>query len=172
MNLVKSFSPIAHESSKTLILGSMPGLISLQAGQYYAHPRNSFWPIIAGIYGFSAESPYEVKIQNVISHGIAIWDVLQSCERHGSLDSDIVNGTRVPNDFGLFFKQHPHIKRICFSGAEAENSFRRLVSMSLDLKNFRLVRLPSTSPANTQAFEQKKTVWATALNNQTFYYTK
>ena len=169
MNLVKSFSPIAHESAKTLILGSMPGLISLQAGQYYAHPRNSFWPIIADIYGFSAKILYEVKIQNVLSHGIAIWDVLQSCERIGSLDSDIVNGTRVPNDFGLFFKQHSHIKRICFNGAEAENSFRRFVSMPLDLKDLKLMRLPSTSPANTQAFEQKKAVWAAALRDIACY---
>ena len=163
MGKVTSFSAVAADSAKVLILGSMPGIASLRANQYYAHSRNSFWPIIASIYGFNAKSEYESRVQNVISNGIAIWDVLQSCERSGSLDSAIVNGSRVPNDFNLFFQKYPRIKLICFNGAEADNSFKRFVLSQIDLKGFNLVRLPSTSPANTQSFEQKRADWEKAL---------
>lgn len=163
MSMVKSFCAVAAESAHVLILGSMPSVASLKANQYYAHPRNTFWPILASIYGFEAKSEYASRVQSVIIHGIAIWDVLQSCERLGSLDSAIVNGSRVPNNFGLFFDQHPHIKLICFNGAEAEKSFRHFVLTQIDLKEFNFIRLPSTSPANTQSFEQKKAEWEKAL---------
>jgi hypoxanthine-DNA glycosylase len=89
--------------------------------------------------------------------------VLQSCERPGSLDSSIVNGSRLANDFGLFFDLHPHIKLICFNGAEAEKSFMRYVMPQVNINGFKLVRLPSTSPANTQSFEQKKAAWEMGL---------
>ena len=161
--MVTSFCAVAAESARVLILGSMPSVASLKANQYYAHPRNNFWPIMASIYAFDAKSEYAIRLHNVINHGIAIWDVLQSCERSGSLDSAIVNGSRVPNDFDWFFHMHPHIKLICFNGAEAENSFRRFVLTQIDLKDINLIRLPSSSPANTQSFEQKKAAWEKVL---------
>ncbi len=161
--MVTNFPALSDRSAQVLILGSMPGIVSLQASQYYALPRNSFWPIMASIYGFDAQADYEIKVQRVLVKHIAIWDVLQSCERLGSLDSAIVNGSRVANDFSLFFQQHPQIKYICFNGAEAEKSFNRFVLPHMDLPHFKLVRLPSTSPANTQSFAQKQATWAQVL---------
>lgn len=165
MNIVTSFQAIAAKSAQTLILGSMPSIASLKANQYYAHPRNSFWPIMANIYGFSAKSVYVSRVQNVINQRVAIWDVLQSCERMGSLDSAIVNGSRVPNDFGLFFQQYPNIRLIGFNGAEAEKSFKHFVLTQINLEEINFVRLPSTSPANTQSFEHKKAAWAKVLTS-------
>ncbi|MBC7755601.1 MAG: DNA-deoxyinosine glycosylase [Bdellovibrio sp.] len=163
MSAITSFAALADKSAQILILGSMPSLTSLKAQQYYAHPRNSFWPIMASLYAFDANLKYDFKVQNLMMHQVAVWDVLQSCIRHGSLDSAIVNGSRVANDVGLFLQQHPNIKLVCFNGAEAETSFKRFVLTQIDVKNLKLTRLPSTSPANTQSFAQKQAAWAAAL---------
>ena len=108
--IITSFSPIANKSANILILGSMPGLASLAANQYYAHPRNGFWRIMADIYGFNPASNYDSKVESLNASGVAVWDVLQSCERFGSLDSAIINGSRVCNDFQTFFEQYSEIK--------------------------------------------------------------
>ena len=173
MTQVTSFSPISNQSAQILILGSMPGVLSLKANQYYAHPRNGFWPIMANIYGFKSDIEYEQRVACLIKNQVAVWDVLQCCVRQGSLDSSIVNGSRIANDFNAFFKQHPNIKLIAFNGAEAEKSFRTLVLKNMDLKNLVLnqtssnnmkyVLLPSTSPANTQSLQSKTDVWKKAL---------
>lgn len=81
MNILKSFSPIADKSAQILILGSMPGVLSLQAGEYYAHPQNAFWRIMASIFGFSAELPYESRARALKGSGVAVWDVLHACVR-------------------------------------------------------------------------------------------
>nr|WP_020166577.1 MULTISPECIES: DNA-deoxyinosine glycosylase [Methylotenera] len=141
----------------------MPGLASLKANQYYAHPRNSFWRIVADIYGFNAESEYNIRVQNLKVSGIAVWDVLQSCERSGSLDSAIISGSRICNDFELFFEQHPHIKLIAFNGSEAEKSFNQFILPKMGLREFNYSRLPSSSPAHTQALEQKIAAWRKSL---------
>ena len=146
--LLRAFDPIADEHAHTLILGSMPGEASLQAGQYYAHSRNLFWPIVAEIMGFSADLPYPERCAALLAHGCALWDVLATCERTGSLDADIRNGQ--PNDFPAFFAQHPRITRVFFNGGTAEGEFRRKVLPKLELSEGRpltLCRLPSTSPA-------------------------
>lgn len=164
MHTVTSFPPIAHPSAHTLVLGSMPGVLSLQAQQYYAHPRNAFWYIMASLYGFSVELPYTERAEQLKASGIALWDVLHSCVRPGSLDSAIAHGTRVPNDFANFFKQYPHIRLIGFNGAEAEKSFNAYVLPDLDVSGIRFVRLPSTSPAHAAlSLAQKVAVWRTAL---------
>jgi len=178
MTQVTSFSPIANQSAQILILGSMPGVLSLKANQYYAHPRNGFWPIMASIYGFKSDIEYDLKVASLVANKIAVWDVLQCCVRQGSLDSSIVNGSRVANDFKAFFELHPNIKLIAFNGLEAEKSFKTLVlksinSTTVDLKDLGLnqtsfndmnyVLLPSTSPANTQSLQSKMDVWKKAL---------
>lgn len=163
MSRVTSFSPIADKSARVLVLGSMPGVLSLQANQYYAHPRNAFWRIMSSIYGFSADAPYETRVESLKASGVALWDVLQACVRVGSLDSAIEAGSRVPNDFPAFFEQHPGIKLVGFNGGEAEKSFRRYALPHLSASDITFVRLPSTSPAHAVSFERKVAAWRLAL---------
>lgn len=165
MNAVTCFSPIADQSARVLVLGSMPGVLSLEANQYYAHPRNAFWQIMSSIYGFSDELPYESRVEKLKASGVAIWDVLQSCIRIGSLDSAIEKGSRVANDFQSFFKQHPHIKLVGFNGAEAEKSFVTYVLPNLDVSGITFARLPSSSPAHAVSLQKKIAAWRMALSN-------
>jgi hypoxanthine-DNA glycosylase len=148
MAQVRSFPPIAGESARMLILGTMPGAASLNARQYYAHPRNAFWGILADLLGFDLRLDYAARTQRLVDAGIAVWDVLQSCERRGSLDANIESATIVANDFDRFFARHPRIERVCFNGATAEALFRRHVLQSVGDRQLTYIRLPSTSPAN------------------------
>jgi hypoxanthine-DNA glycosylase len=159
MHQVESFAPITNPSAKILILGSMPGVASLKANQYYAHPRNAFWPIMGTILNFDATLPYPGRINALKEGGVALWDVLQQCERPGSLDNAIKNGSRVVNDFATFFQQHPHIKTIAFNGAEAEKTFKKHVLTTKDIPTASLIRLPSTSPAHTLPLIEKLAAW-------------
>lgn len=163
MSLVTSFAPLCRPSATVLILGSMPGAASLKAQQYYAHPRNHFWPILASLCGFDVAAPYAERVEALTCCGIAVWDVLQSCVRPGSLDSSIQAGTRIPNDFAAFFKAHAGIRLVCFNGAEAQTSYERHVLPDLAIPGVRYVRLPSTSPAHAVAFEHKLAAWRLAL---------
>ncbi len=106
MPTIHSFQPIANHHAKILILGSMPGEASLAANQYYAHSRNAFWPIIAQLLRISPGVHYEERVAALKSCDIALWDVLKSCERTGSLDSMIRAGTHVINDFESFFSMY------------------------------------------------------------------
>jgi TDG/mug DNA glycosylase family protein len=164
MSRVRSFAPLAHPSARVLILGSMPGVRSLEAGQYYAHPQNAFWRVMGTILGFDAQAPYEDRVEALKTSGIALWDVLHSCVRPGSLDSAIEHGSRVPNDFAGFFQRHPAVEQVCFNGAEAERSFRLHVLVGLGIESLRYVRLPSTSPAYTMSFADKLMAWRAALS--------
>jgi len=100
--IIRSFEPIATPNARVLILGSMPGVASLEAGQYYAHPQNAFWRIMGELVGAGLEKPYDERARILKANGVALWDVLQSCIRPGSLDSDIRD--EVPNDFAAFFR--------------------------------------------------------------------
>ena len=146
--LVRSFAPIEDVSARVLILGSMPGRESLRMGQYYAHPRNLFWPILGELAGAAPAFPYPQRINALKRARIALWDVLKSCVREGSLDSDIDDDSLVPNDFRSFFLQHPKITHVFFNGAKAETVYRKFVLPEVDVKRLRYHRLPSTSPAN------------------------
>ncbi len=164
MTKVNSFAPIANPTATILILGSIPSIASIKANQYYAHPRNAFWPIMANLFDFDASLPYAVRIQALKKANIAVWDVLQSCDRSGSLDSAIQAGSRVSNDFYSFFKQHKHIRLVAFNGAEAEKSFKKYALNKLNLPEFIYSRLPSTSPAHTLSLSQKISAWRTIIN--------
>ncbi len=148
MATVRSFPPVARPDATLLILGSMPGKVSLQQQQYYAHPQNLFWPIMGELFGAAPGLPYEKRLQRLQSHGVALWDVLKECDRASALDSDIVEATIIANDFAGFFCRHPGIRRIYFNGAKAEQAFRRYVLPGLSTLDIQLQRLPSTSPAN------------------------
>jgi double-stranded uracil-DNA glycosylase len=148
MTRVSSFPPIETPAARLLILGSMPGAASLAAGQYYAHPRNRFWPIMGELVGADPALPYSARIDRLSAAGIALWDVLASCVRPGSLDSAIDDASAEPNDFAGFFAGHPRISHVFFNGTKAEQVFRRRVLGQIPLPPLQLQRLPSTSPAH------------------------
>ena len=163
---VESLPPLFNGSAHVLILGSMPGMASLSAGQYYAHPRNAFWRIMRGIFGIDESLPYSHRTTALLNQGLAVWDVLKACVRQGSLDSDIVSHSIVANDFKTLFEQCPAIGKIVFNGSTAEQTYIRHVLPTLDLKHASIpaVRLPSTSPAHAGLdFEGKLNAWRNAL---------
>ena len=166
---VQSFAPVAGPGTRALILGSMPGVRSLHAGQYYAHPQNRFWPFMGELIGAAPALPYLERCSRLTAAGLALWDVLASCERHGSLDSAIRDDTAQANDFGALFARHPTIAMVLFNGSKAEGSFRRfvlpvLVETGAVAADLELRRLPSTSSANaSQSAEYKLAAWREGL---------
>lgn len=146
--------PVADKNSRVLILGSMPGVASLRARRYYAHPQNAFWPIMGDLVGASPDLPYERRLAALNKAGIALWDVLACCFREGSLDSAIV-GEEV-NDVAGFLSTHPRIERIYFNGAKAAESFARGVDIAALPRPVATHRLPSTSPAHAGMNRQAK----------------
>lgn len=151
--------PIVGDAPRVLILGNMPSAMSLASGEYYGNPRNAFWRIMGSLYGFAASAAYPERASALTSHGIAVWDVLRSCRRVGSLDSAVERDSMVPNDFGAFFTAQPSLERVVFNGAAAEANYRRLVGSP----PLPYVRLPSTSPAQTMRFQGKLSAWRAAL---------
>jgi len=155
--------PVADKKSRVLILGSMPGVASLRARQYYAHPQNAFWPIMGELAGASPALAYPRRLAALRKSGIALWDVLACCFREGSLDSAIA-GEEV-NDLAGFLAAHPRIERLCFNGAKAAQSFARGVDPAALPKGLSLHRLPSTSPAHAGMTRQAKlAAWRAALD--------
>lgn len=159
--LVHGFPPISRRDARVLILGSMPGIASLRAGRYYAHPQNTFWRITGRLLGFDPLAPYSTRVLALKASGIAVWDVLASCARASSLDSDIVGDSIVVNDFGAFFARHRRITRVCSNGGTAARLFERHVLRAMPaLAAVEHVQLPSTSPANAAIpFDSKLAAW-------------
>jgi len=145
---VCSFAPIESHAARVLVLGSMPGTASLRAGQYYAYRHNAFWPIMGALFGAGPEIAYEKRITILRCAGLALWDVLASCAREGSLDTAIDEESIVPNDFRTFFDAHPNVQHVFFNGSKAESSFNRYVRPNLSERSLHFTRLPSTSPAH------------------------
>lgn len=162
---VHSFPPIARADAQVLILGSMPGEASLAAGRYYAHPRNAFWPVLGTLCGFAADAPYERRVSALQLRGIALWDVLRSCERAGSLDGDIVTATAEANDFATFFAAHSRIRGVFCNGGTAFRAFVRVLRALDDpFRSLPCRALASTSPAHAgRTTSWKREVWALAL---------
>jgi hypoxanthine-DNA glycosylase len=169
---VHSFGAVVGHGPRVLILGSMPGIASLQQNQYYAHPRNAYWPIMGDLFGVDPGLPYEERLRALTECGIALWDVLASCFRPGSLDSDIDNDTVRANDFATLLAEYPTIRYVFFNGGKAANVFRRRVMPGLDEGARSLVfrTLPSTSPAHaSRSYREKLDEWAMvkeALENE------
>lgn len=169
---VQSFPPAARADAQVLILGSMPGTASLAAVRYYAHPRNQFWPIMGALVGADAALPYPERLLALQGARIALWDVMASCVRPGSLDARIDSSSVVANDIAGFLEAHPAIHSVFFNGAAAEAAFRRHVLPTLTAlpRVPALHRLPSTSPAHAaRGFEDKLEAWravTAALQNR------
>ena len=151
------FPAISNKQAKLLILGSMPGKRSLEMQQYYAHPQNQFWPIMAELLGFASNLKYKERTQQLLKHHIALWDVLQNCHRHSSLDSDIKPDTIVPNNFRQFLSEHKNIRAIVFNGKKSEEIFNKRVKQTLDSERYlEFLPMPSTSPAHASITRKEK----------------
>ncbi|KWE52644.1 DNA-deoxyinosine glycosylase [Burkholderia ubonensis] len=153
--MLKGFPPVVGPATHTMILGSFPGEASLDAAQYYAHPRNQFWRLLGEVLGEPAlhELAYDARLERVLKHGIGIWDVLAACHREGSLDSAIRNAK--PNDFDALREHAPLLKKVCFNGKTA-GRFAEVIGAA----GYETLVLPSSSPANAMlSFEQKLLRW-------------
>jgi hypoxanthine-DNA glycosylase len=160
----KGFPPVAGADARVLILGSLPGQVSLARVQYYAQSRNAFWPIMGRLFGAAPELPYEERLARLVARGVALWDVCAEGRRPGSLDQKIDHASVAPNDFGGFLAAHPQIGQIAFNGATAATLFRRKVAPALPTPSPRTVLLPSTSPAHAaMPLERKLDLWRDAL---------
>jgi hypoxanthine-DNA glycosylase len=146
--------PVIARHTRLVVLGSFPGVASLQAGQYYAHPRNQFWPLVGTLLGEAlAAMPYRARLATLRRHGLGLWDVYAACRREGSLDTAIEDA--VPNDLASLRRRAPGLCAIAHNGGESARSMR--ITAALGLPVF---RLPSTSPANASwSFERKRAAW-------------
>ncbi len=159
--MLKSFEPLIDGNTKQLVIGTMPGVASLKAAQYYGHPQNKFWDIAFEV--FAKKQPpniYEEKLALLLANNTGLWDSLAACLRKGSLDKDIKE--EKPNNFPLLFKKYPAVKRLLFNGQKAHLFFIKYFDIP---QGFEYIVLPSTSPANaTINYAKKLEVWSNALN--------
>lgn len=155
MQKISSFPPIVNKNSKILILGSIPGIKSLEMQQYYAHPQNKFWKIIFEILNEEFTTNYRQRIEILEKHHIALWDVIDTCERKGSLDSEIRN--EEANKIEELLQNFPNIKAIFCNGQKSHKNLLEILG-----KKFRLpiIVLPSTSPAHARlSYFDKLKLW-------------
>lgn len=157
-NRIFSFPPIIDNDSKILVLGSIPGVKSLEKQQYYGHPQNKFWKIIFELFNEEFTEDYDERLNILKQHHIALWDVIDSCERKGSLDSEIKN--EEANQIEELLENHPNITAIFCNGGKSYKNLQKLLG-----KNFRIpiYLLPSTSPLHTISFERKFEEWKKIL---------
>ena len=163
IHLKEGFPPIARKDARVLILGSMPGEESLRRKEYYGNPRNAFWKIMARIFEFDPLLDYEKKIGVLTENSVALWDVLKTCERFGSLDTNIKTGTIIKNNFVDFYRRFPCIRNVFFNGSRAEHEYQKRVMPEISAMPHCLIhkRLPSTSPAMSRlSFAEKLLEWS------------
>lgn len=146
--------PVIGPCAKVLLLGSFPSERSLETGEYYANRRNQFWPLLGGVFGFAAELPYPDRLAAVTSHGVALWDVVHSCRRAGSMDHKIDRSTLVINDFESLHAAHPGIERVFLNGLTAFELYERHVTLPMPA-----VRLTSSSGAAAITLADKLELW-------------
>ena len=160
--ILTGFAPVVPAQPKVLILGSMPGEASLHAQQYYAHPRNAFWPVMQMLFDIDRELHYEARIQQLKVHGVALWDVVYQCRRAGSLDAAIEIDSIKLNNIGSLLQSCPEITAIFCNGGKAWDLFRRHFFKRVPSIRPAMImaKLPSTSPANARlSLQQKSVAW-------------
>ena len=168
----EGFSPILGQDAAVLILGTLPSRKSLEQNQYYGHPQNVFWPIIGELFGTGKDRSYATRTKTLTDNGIAVWDVLASSVRPGSMDSAIDYSTVAANNFAAFFRGQPQLSLVCFNGQTAAKLYGRFVAPTLekDSNTPDYQTLPSTSPAYaSMSFEEKLNRWEivrTTANNR------
>ncbi|MDH3977058.1 MAG: DNA-deoxyinosine glycosylase [Gammaproteobacteria bacterium] len=163
MTRIYGFPPVIGDAPRALVLGSMPGIASLNANEYYAMSRNAFWPIMKTLFDAGFELPYEQRIARLQICGIALWDVLASCVRPGSLDASIKSNSVETNDISGLLSTEPTITHVCFNGRAAADLYRRHITPQLT-RVPETILLPSTSPAHAAvSFTEKLEAWSALL---------
>ncbi len=162
------FAPIYRADSLVLVLGSMPSVRSLADAEYYAHPRNAFWPILADLLKFDGDAPCLRRCELLLQHRIAVWDVLASCRREGRLDSAIERQSEQVNDFSWLERAAPSIGHVFLNGRKAESTWRqagRQLGLLGEMATLPSTCLPSTSPAHaSMSFSQKVQSWSIVVD--------
>jgi TDG/mug DNA glycosylase family protein len=153
--MISGFAPIADNDSRVLILGSMPSEASLAKGEYYGNPRNAFWPLVSALLGEPFRNDYAARVDMLLRHNIALWDVVASCEREGSSDANIRNV--IINNFPAFYAAHPAIRHVFFNGGKAWSLYKKHVGFKEVSPAWS--RLGSTSPAHVVNFEARLQDW-------------
>ena len=153
---IYGYPPVADGNSRVLILGSMPSVRSLETGFYYGHRQNAFWRILSDVFLCPLPATVAQKTALLLENRVALWDVIASCEREGSLDSAIRGA--IVNDFQPFFESHPQIRAVLLNGGTAYSRFPARIAGRREV-----LRLPSTSPAYTLPYDQKLAAWRDAL---------
>ena len=157
---LRGFPPVVPDRPRALVLGSMPSVASLEATRYYGHPRNAFWPIMTALFGWPDDLDYDRRVARLAAVGVALWDVIGTCRRDGSLDTAI----RDPevNDVAGLLRSRPTIRAVFLNGGTADTLFRRhVVRPHPELfEDVTVQRMPSTSPAHAaRSFDQKLQAW-------------
>lgn len=155
---IQSFPPKVYQDSKILILGSIPGVKSLEMQEYYAHPQNQFWKLMFHILGEAFSENYSEKLDLLKRHKIALWDTIESCEREGSLDTKIKN--EIANSIADLLKNYPNIKAIFCNGQKSYKNLLKQINSSSEIS---ILPMPSTSPLHTISFEKKHQEWVKIL---------
>ena len=160
--LRRGLPPVIGQRPRILILGSFPGEESLRRGEYYAHPRNLFWPIMDALVGAGPDLAYPQRLERLMAAGIALWDVLGACHRQGSLDQRIEPGSREPNDLRGLREKHASLDHCFLNGTTAGAIYARLPAAAAP--GLPATVLPSTSPAHARLrFADKLDRWRDAL---------
>jgi len=160
MDRIEAFEPILGKNPEILILGTMPSVKSLENREYYGYGKNQFWRIMGDLFGFNRDDDYDLRKRRIIEKKIAVWDVIESCERKGSLDRDIKNAKY--NDIVGFIKKHPTIRAVVFNGGKARDIYRKYFEPSLP--EVEIFDFYSTSPANAIPYERKLEQWSKLKN--------
>ncbi|MET0319465.1 MAG: DNA-deoxyinosine glycosylase [Duganella sp.] len=157
MERKQCFAPVVDAHTRLLVLGSLPGEKSLAQSQYYAHKQNRFWMLMSAVIGVDlVPLPYELRLQTLLQHGVGLWDVVAEAHRDGSLDSNIRH--RADNDLAELLARHPHIAAIAFNGGTAHKLGLKVLGERA--AHYRIVALPSSSPAYTLAYAAKLAQWS------------
>lgn len=170
MSKVKGFPPVVGKNARVLILGSMPSVASLEKSEYYALRQNAFWKIMGDLFRAGPGLAYAERLRTMVGHGVALWDVLETCERSGSLDSSIDVATARPNDFLRLFCKHAMIRHVFFNGRKAADIFSKKVQPTLEAEfdDKVYIALPSTSPAHaSMTYAEKLEKWSAVAQTLT-----
>ena len=155
--------PVVGRNPRILVLGSFPGALSLEKGEYYANPRNQFFAIMEDLFSIAKDSPYQERVSALGERHVALWDVIRSCTRPGSLDSRIRNA--LPNDLATFFTMNPGIRIVALNGRKAGQYSQSVREALKHARAVEVITLPSSSPANARySLGEKILLWRTILS--------